>query len=128
MSVPCLPASAYRPGDSVVGEDEGVRLFGAVSKHHRPEERHRGDDVLVYWSGEEYETTSLGHVVPAELLRLWPEPAHAARVAEVVGQPPSTFPQGEAFHAHLDACARCRNQPFNLCPDGSRLLAAAGAP
>jgi len=32
------------------------------------------------------------------------------------------------FHAHLDECARCRNQPFNLCATGQRLLEqAAGA-
>lgn len=29
------------------------------------------------------------------------------------------------FHDHLDQCQRCRTQPFNLCPDGDRLLRTA---
>lgn len=29
------------------------------------------------------------------------------------------------FHAHLDECERCRNQPFNLCPVGALKLEAA---
>jgi uncharacterized OB-fold protein len=33
---------------------------------------------------------------------------------------------GEAFHAHLDICARCASQPFNLCEVGAELLRAAG--
>lgn len=32
----------------------------------------------------------------------------------------------EAFHAHLDGCERCRNQPFNMCPKGNLLLVATG--
>lgn len=31
------------------------------------------------------------------------------------------------FHDHLDQCQRCRTQPFNLCPDGGRLLRTAAA-
>jgi hypothetical protein len=30
----------------------------------------------------------------------------------------------DAFHAHLDGCAWCQNQPFNLCPRGHALLLA----
>lgn len=26
------------------------------------------------------------------------------------------------FHEHLDKCEQCRNQPFNLCPEGSRVI------
>lgn len=26
------------------------------------------------------------------------------------------------FHDHLDKCERCRNEPFNLCREGSLLL------
>lgn len=26
------------------------------------------------------------------------------------------------FHAHLDGCSRCRNNPFNLCAVGTKLL------
>ena len=29
------------------------------------------------------------------------------------------------FHCHLDVCARCREQPFNLCVEGLRLLLKA---
>jgi hypothetical protein len=32
----------------------------------------------------------------------------------------------DAFHNHLDACAQCRDQPFNLCANGAALLAAVG--
>lgn len=28
----------------------------------------------------------------------------------------------ERFHAHLDVCARCAKNPFNLCAEGSVLL------
>jgi hypothetical protein len=31
----------------------------------------------------------------------------------------------EHFHAHLDACKRCREQPFNLCATGEKLLKEA---
>lgn len=27
-----------------------------------------------------------------------------------------------AYHRHLDACYRCRNNPFDLCPKGAELL------
>ena len=27
-----------------------------------------------------------------------------------------------AFHAHLDACERCRSKPFDLCSEGDSLL------
>lgn len=33
----------------------------------------------------------------------------------------------DAFHAHLDACERCRTRPFDLCAVGAPLLARAGA-
>jgi hypothetical protein len=29
------------------------------------------------------------------------------------------------FHQHLDQCQQCREQPFNLCPIGARLLTEA---
>lgn len=32
-----------------------------------------------------------------------------------------------AFHAHLDACERCRTKPFDLCAVGARLLEAEGS-
>ena len=28
----------------------------------------------------------------------------------------------DKFHAHLDECERCRNQPFNLCPTGAAIM------
>jgi hypothetical protein len=31
----------------------------------------------------------------------------------------------DAFHAHLDFCAQCEQNPFELCPEGQRLLQAA---
>jgi hypothetical protein len=32
----------------------------------------------------------------------------------------------DAFHDHLDACKRCREQPHNLCAVGLPLFEAAG--
>lgn len=32
----------------------------------------------------------------------------------------------QEFHAHLDACEQCREHPFNLCPEGEKLLHQAG--
>ena len=31
----------------------------------------------------------------------------------------------DAFHAHLDVCRRCANEPFNLCPTGFAALKKA---
>lgn len=31
------------------------------------------------------------------------------------------------FHRHLDRCQQCANHPFELCSEGARLLALAGA-
>jgi hypothetical protein len=31
----------------------------------------------------------------------------------------------DAYHRHLDACAQCRNHPFNQCAVGARLLREA---
>lgn len=31
----------------------------------------------------------------------------------------------DAFHAHLDRCRRCREQVWNLCPTGYKLLTEA---
>lgn len=31
----------------------------------------------------------------------------------------------DRFHAHLDACPRCERNPFDLCPQGAALIAAA---
>lgn len=33
---------------------------------------------------------------------------------------------GDAFHAHLDVCRRCRDNPFDLCFEGARLLHQVG--
>lgn len=30
--------------------------------------------------------------------------------------------QPKDFHAHLDVCKQCAEQPFNLCPIGHKLL------
>jgi len=35
--------------------------------------------------------------------------------------------QPEQFHQHLDRCARCAQQPFNLCPVGALLLQRGAA-
>ena len=32
------------------------------------------------------------------------------------------------FHRHLDVCARCEQQPFNLCPEGEKLLKLSAMP
>ena len=34
----------------------------------------------------------------------------------------------EAFHAHLDVCRRCREEPFNLCARGAKLKTAVERP
>lgn len=40
------------------------------------------------------------------------------------------LPDPDKFHAHLDICKQCREHPFNLCAEGSRVLfeAATGLP
>lgn len=32
---------------------------------------------------------------------------------------------GGVYHSHLDVCRRCRERPFDLCPEGGKLLSAA---
>ena len=34
----------------------------------------------------------------------------------------------DRFHAHLDGCARCARNPFDLCAEGHVLLLCSGAP
>ncbi len=34
-------------------------------------------------------------------------------------------PHRDAFHAHVDVCPRCINQPFDLCAEGKALLIEA---
>lgn len=34
-------------------------------------------------------------------------------------------PGTKAFHAHLDVCKQCANNPFRLCATGDRLLVEA---
>ncbi len=80
-----LPASAYRPGDHVVGEDDGEKIFGTVAAHHGPVYAKDGD-VVLRWNDEEYVGSHTGHIVSAELLRLWPAAAHAAREVEALNQ------------------------------------------
>lgn len=31
----------------------------------------------------------------------------------------------EEFHAHLESCCQCANEPFNLCPIGAKILSGA---
>jgi hypothetical protein len=35
------------------------------------------------------------------------------------------MPEVDAFHAHLDCCKQCMNNPFDLCAEGRRLINAA---
>ena len=30
----------------------------------------------------------------------------------------------KAFHEHIDKCSVCEQDPFNLCPEGERLIKA----
>lgn len=41
------------------------------------------------------------------------------------GKPPAETDQSRAFHDHLDACQRCRDNPFELCAHGARLMREA---
>jgi hypothetical protein len=100
-----LPATAYQPGDRVIGTDEGGSHFGEVSPHQI---RARPGTVLVYWAQETYTASSLGHVVEADMLpalRLWPAAAHAARLAEVEAQTPSA--PAKKPTATYGYCPRC---------------------
>lgn len=35
---------------------------------------------------------------------------------------PNRKEAADRFHAHLDECKQCREQPFDLCPTGAELL------
>lgn len=43
---------------------------------------------------------------------------------DLLGTNNSLESRTRAFHAHLDGCAVCRADPFNLCPVGRVLLNA----
>ena len=47
------------------------------------------------------------------------KPVSLAPNAAQVATPDAT---GAAFHAHLDACAQCREHPMDLCAVGAGLL------
>jgi hypothetical protein len=51
-----------------------------------------------------------------------PEAGEASRAVRASGQA-----RIDAFHAHLDACAWCREHPFDLCAKGKPLLKAAAS-
>lgn len=55
--------------------------------------------------------------------------AHTARqlVKRLQAAPDDPHPSSAAFHAHLDACAQCRDHPFSLCDVGRGLLVTAAA-
>lgn len=38
---------------------------------------------------------------------------------------PRSYPEMNVFHDHLDVCAQCREDPFNLCVEGQRRLKEA---
>ena len=93
---PRLPASAFKPGDRVFGADEGGTHHGTVSD--RFAERHAADgDVLVYFDGIGYDAGSLGNLVPAELLTLWPAGLHRARAIEAGVYDPGPDPLAALF-------------------------------
>lgn len=35
---------------------------------------------------------------------------------------PQKYKNTDKFHAHLECCRQCENNPFNLCPVGTVLL------
>lgn len=76
-----LKAVHFRVGDLVIGEADGETCFGKVVKTH--EAHIELDNVCVQWSGKVYERGLESHVVPASLLRLWPQTAHNAREIEI---------------------------------------------
>lgn len=45
---------------------------------------------------------------------------------DIAELPPNPLtPEHQAFHAHLDTCKQCRDNPFGLCPTGAHLIIAA---
>ena len=40
-------------------------------------------------------------------------------------KPTDAATPADDFHAHLDVCKRCADEPFNLCPVGANLLQRA---
>lgn len=82
-----LPAAAYRANDRVFGFDGDLVLMGTVSPRHNAVAALRGD-VLVRWDQHRYHHPNDAHVVPAVLIQLPTDAAHAARLSEL----------REAFH------------------------------
>jgi hypothetical protein len=77
-----IPATAFQIGDRVIGEADGERIFGTVVGLARGTE----NDVTVRWTDEDYSDPGfVGHLVPADLLRLWPTSAHEHRLATLGG-------------------------------------------
>ncbi len=73
-----LPASAFGAGDRVVGEDAGGTHHGVIQE--TPKRHVDAGNVLVRWADEDYDDTTRGHLVPADMILLWPARAHAARL------------------------------------------------
>lgn len=98
---PRLPATAFKPGERVMATDpdSGVTHSGTVSEHFTAERASReaaNGDVLVFVDDFEYvDGSSLGTLLRADILRLWPARLHRARLLQV------------ATGADLDIAAPC---------------------
>lgn len=48
--------------------------------------------------------------------------ARPEQLAQAYTTPGYTASKADNFHDHLDGCSQCRNNPFNLCVEGAKLL------
>ena len=77
------------------------------------------EHMRIYW--REYDWLC------AQIKALGGEPIMLKPVTDALAAPPAARvatpdATGAAFHAHLDACAQCREHPMDLCAVGAGLL------
>lgn len=99
---------------------DGIRVRGTVAAlifRGDPGAGPVGDEVAYRLKLSEEDQSRIGH----------PVVIGATRVLRVLPTT-KTNTKVDDFHAHLDACERCRNNPFNLCYKGLWMIQASFDP
>lgn len=135
MRLYALPTTQqWESGDSVMTFDEAFDKLAEALHSAREFARVDGDEVQVVrvpralaravWNAFPQDMRGLPNNVTCGGHRV--ELHDGDEVEIVTRDTPSggthTGPTHLDFHAHLDTCKQCRNNPFDLCPTGSRVL------
>lgn len=88
---------------------------------------HDGDKRVTKWRRNRHqawvETERVARNLKKPLQLCWRKPlSHLIQKQENASLLSANAGGALAFNAHLDKCAQCKNHPFSLCDEGSKLL------